>query len=543
MGSDELRMFRKKSSRHVLVIEACMAEDDKRRLFNISNRLRLAGNDLIALMRNSIEQLLRTKRYRKLKALYGRACENNDNALKSHLSAQMNVMQAEYGASWDYCRRAMIPIGKKYGLPSVFALTRAEDIWKGVEKVIYADGKMLRFSKRGELPILRAKQIERIITVKNIAGRLVLSCGGMTFSPIVSDRFEEEEVLAMLSYLLNPDSADENAVNLFNESGTIMDTYRPCYASLKCEEIRGRLRVFIHLTIEGKAKPKFSREGSPRHKYGTGVVGCDIGTQTIAYTSDKECGLTNLAERGNAIATSEREERLLLRKMDRSRRATNPDNYNEDGTVKKGPKKWRCSKNYIKDKQRLKALRRKNSINRHLAIREEVNHMRSLGDVFITEPKNARKLMIRSKDTSVNEKTGKANRKKRFGKSIRNRCPGYFQCQAEMKFTSTGGKYLEVPYDYRASQYDHTNGEYVKRKLSQRLFSLSDGTVVQRDLYSSFLLYNASIDDTGQLILDGMSCTDSFTSINRMHEEEIRRIRRSGKKVLNSGIRVQEGET
>ena len=82
----------------------------------------------------------------------------------------------------------------------------------------------------------------------------------MTFSPIVSDRFEEEEVLAMLSYLLNPDSADENAVNLFNESGTIMDTYRPCYASLKCEEIRGRLRVFIHLTIEGKALPVTNME-------------------------------------------------------------------------------------------------------------------------------------------------------------------------------------------------------------------------------------------------------------------------------------------
>ena len=277
MESGEVKMllkaFRKESSRHVLVIEADMAEDDRRNVFSISNRLRLAGNELIATMRNNIAQLLRTKRYRKLKALYGKAVENSGKALKSHLSAQMKVMLDDHGVSWDYCRRAMIPIGKKYHLPSVFALTRAEDIWKGVEKVIYADGK--------------------IITVKNIAGRLVLSCGGMTFSPIVSDRFEEEEVLAMLSYLLNPDSADENAVNLFNESGTIMDTYRPCYASLKCEEIRGRLRVFIHLTIEGKAKPKFSREGSPRHKYGTGVVGCDIGTQTIAYTSASECGLTN----------------------------------------------------------------------------------------------------------------------------------------------------------------------------------------------------------------------------------------------------------
>ncbi len=55
---------------------------------------------------------------------------------------------------------------------------------------------------------------------------------------------------------------------------------------------------------------------------------------------------------------------------------------------------------------------------------------------------------------------------------------------------------------------------------------------------SSFLLYNASFDDTGELIIDGMSCTNSFTSINRMHEEEMERIRLSGKKVLNSGIRV-----
>ena len=489
-------------------------------------------------MRRNKEQLLRTKRYRKLKVLYGKAGRNNDKALKSHLSAQMKAMQEKHGVSWDYCRRAMIPIGKKYSLSSVFALTRAEDIWKGVEKVLYADGKMLHFSKRGELPILRAKQIERSITIKNIDGRLVLSCSSISFSPIISDRFGEDEVNAVLHYLNHGDEIDAEAVRTFHEKDKILDTYRPCYASLKCEEIRGRLRVFIHLTIEGKAKPKFSMDGSPRHKYGRGVVGCDIGTQTIAYTSDKECGLRNLAERGEAITGSERKERILLRKLDRSRRAMNPDNYNEDGTVKNGPKKWKCSKNYLEDKQRLKKLRRKNSINRHLAIREDVNHMRSLGDVFITEPRNAKRLMTKTKETTINENTGKMNRKKRFGKSIRNRCPGYFQSQAEMKFTLTGGRYIEVPYGYRASQYDHTSGEYVKRKLSQRLFSLSDGTAVQRDLYSSFLLYNASFDDTGELIIDGMRCAKSFTSINRMHEEEIERIRLSGKKVLNSGIRV-----
>ncbi len=530
--------FHKASERHVLVIEACMGEDDKRRVFNNSNRLRLAGNELIALMRKNISQLLRTKKYRKLRKLYGTAMKNEDKVLKSNLSSQLKAMQDEYSVSWDYCWKAMIPIAKKYALPSVFVRTRTEDIWRGIVKVLYEDGKMIHFQKRGNLPILRAKEIVRAITVKNIDGKLVFSCGGITFSPIIKDRFHHDEVDAVLHYLDNSEEIDAKAIKLFKETGCVTDTYHPCYAALKCETIRGKHRVFIHLTIEGKAKPKFNKDGSYRHKYGTGIVGCDIGTQTIAYTSAEGCGLKNLAERGNAISKSERLEKLLMRKLDRSRRKMNPQNFNEDGTVRKGFKKWTISKNYIRERKKLHELHRKNSINRHLAIREDVNHIRSLGDVFITEPANAKKLMLKTKKTTVNEKTGKINRKKRFGKSIRNRCPGYFQSHVKEVFLLTGGKYFEVPYDYRASQYDHTNGEYVKRKLSLRMFSLSDGTIVQRDLYSSFLLYNASFDDTGQLILDGMKCIDSFPAIEKLHDEEIERTRLSGKKVLNSGIRV-----
>ena len=70
----------------------------------------------------------------------------------------------------------------------------------------------------------------------------------------------------------------------------------------------------MHLTIEGKAKPKYDRLGNPRHKFGKGIVGADIGTQTVAYTSDTEVGLKNLAERGNSIQKSERLERLYYRK-------------------------------------------------------------------------------------------------------------------------------------------------------------------------------------------------------------------------------------
>ena len=247
--------FHKASERHVLVIEACMDEDDKRRVFNISNLLRLAGNELTALMRKNISQLLRTKKYRKLRKLYGTAVKNEDKVLKSNLSSQLKAMKDEYSVSWDYCWRAMIPIAKKYALSSVFARTRAEDIWRGVEKVLYGDGKMLHFQKRGDFPILRAKEIARTITVKNLDGKLVFSCGGITFSPIIKDRFHQDEVDAVLHYLENPSAVDEEAVRVFQESGDVTDTYRPCYAALKCEKIRGKLRVFIHLMIEGKAKP------------------------------------------------------------------------------------------------------------------------------------------------------------------------------------------------------------------------------------------------------------------------------------------------
>ena len=40
----------------------------------------------------------------------------------------------------------------------------------------------------------------------------------------------------------------------------------------------------------------------------------------------------------------------------------------------------------------------------------------------------------------------------------------------EEKFKITGGTYIEVPNDYRASQYDHTADDYIKKKLSDRMY-------------------------------------------------------------------------
>ena len=271
--------------------------------------------------------------------------------------------------------------------------------------------------------------------------------------------------------------------------GIITDTYRPCFASLVCKKIRGRLHVYVHITVEGKAISKRRKDSTPRHYYGKGNIGCDIGTQTIAYTSNTEVGLENLAERGNSIQHVERQEALILRAMERSRRAMNPNHYNENSTVKKGHKQWNFSKRYQNLKQRHQELCRIAAENRALAI---VNRSITFG-LWETALSQNRQMQRNYKKEQIQknpvDKNGRMKRKKRFGRSIKNRCPGYLQAKAKQLFESTGGMYVEVPIYIRASQYDHTSDTYIPKKLSQRMYHLTDGTKVQRDWYSSYLLY------------------------------------------------------
>ncbi|WP_027204599.1 hypothetical protein [Butyrivibrio fibrisolvens] len=526
-----LKKFHKLSDRHIIVAETDMPYSDMLKVVALSDKIRKAGNELVGLMRRNHDQLMRTKRYRKLLSLYG---STENMAKRKILADQLNEMQKSYNVTWDCCRKSMIPIGKKYGIDAIFALTKAEDVWRGMEKCLYGSGKTIHFSKFGELPCIRAKQISRGIPISVKDNRLQFKLGKKAFGIQVTDRFQMDEVNAVLSYLNEPEIMDKKAVDTLLEDVYCIDTYRPCYATLVPKMIRGKYRVYLHLTIEGKAKPKYDKYGNPRHKYGKGMIGADIGTQTVAYTSDTEVGLKNLSERGDSIQTSERKERLIYRAMDRSRRATNPQNYNEDGTVKKGRKIWKYSNHYKKMKVRHSELCRINAVNRQLAINEDANHLRSLGEIIVTEPKNAGKLMKRSKETTKNDK-GKFNKKKRFGKSVKNRCPGGFQTTLERKFKATGGTYIEVPNNYRASQYDHTADDYIKKKLSDRLYKLHDGTEVQRDWYSSFLLY--CYEPKTQNI-DKDKCAKTFDAQYNKEKALITWIKAYKIKILNSGINV-----
>lgn len=563
-----LIQFHKITSRHVLVLEADISECNKRELLHMSNIIRIAGNELIAVIKKQYEQLLRTKRYRRLRDMYAKAKKADNKEQVKIIISEMNEMQKSYNLTWEYCQKAMVKINKQYQLNSIFALSKAEDVWRAVEQCLFSDGKTIHFKKYGDYPEIRARQRNRGIVISTDDNSMKFKLGNIVMRPIINkpkhtktrrgngiktieshDIFAEMEIESIIRYLENPDVVDETALYLYNQKGIIMDTYRPCYASVSFKEIRGKIRVFIHITIEGAAKTKFNKDGTRCHQYGKGFIGCDIGPQSIAYTSKEEVGLKNLAERGASITAREQKEARILRKMDRSRRAMNPENYNADGTIRKGKKTWKKSSRYKKLHSQYRNICRIASENRHFAINEEVNHMRALGNVFITEPKNAKKLQKRSKKTERQDKPSvvqksdgteqlvyKHKRKKRHGKSIKNRCPGYFQAQAKAKFERTDGAYIEVPVTYRASQYDHTCNKYIKKALSQRMYELADGTRVQRDWYSSFLMYCIGTDLQS---ISRYKCKRYFDELYVKYLELEQYIINNKITVMNSGIKFK----
>lgn len=81
------------------------------------------------------------------------------------------------------------------------------------------------------------------------------------------------------------------------------------------------------------------------------AVGIDLGIKYLAVTSDGE-----LFDNPKALGKAQKKLRRLQRKLDRQRRANNPNNYNENGTVKKGVAEWHRSKAMLETERQIAKL-------------------------------------------------------------------------------------------------------------------------------------------------------------------------------------------
>lgn len=308
------------------------------------------------------------------------------------------------------------------------------------EKVAFGQAKKVRFKGKNQLDSLEGKTNKTGIRWVNetlVWGNLQLKPYLTTYDPVITHGLKS----------------------------------RVKYVRLVRRRINGRTFYYAQLVCEGKPFHK------PKNQIGQGTVGLDIGPSTIAIVGDKSAKLTLFA---SELKNAEKKICQLQRKMERSRRANNLNNYNPDfvnkkgkpkkGTVKKGSKKWNNSTTYLKTRTS------KANLERELAA-----HRKSLHGKLVNE-------ILALGDTVKLEKLSYKSFQKNYGRSVGKRAPGEFVSHLKRKAESAGANVIEFSTKTtKLSQTCHQCGSVKKKNLSERIHQCDCGILCQRDLYSAFL--------------------------------------------------------
>ena len=384
-------------------------EDILNKRFEIGRQI---YNSLVSVTQRRYKEMMKTKKYRTLlSSLTG------NKKTDKEIWKQINDIRKQYGMS-EYSFHEDVKQMQKH-----FKEKIASSLWKSYDKLFYGNGKKVYYKKYGELNSLEGKSNSSGIRFKDD----MILWNGLEM-PVMIDYDNDYEYQAMQSQI--------------------------CYNRIVRKYVRNKYKYYVQIVFKGNPPVKVDTEtGEIKHYIGEGDVGIDIGTRTVAISSQSDVKIFELADR---VQNIENQKQKLLRKMDRSRRVTNPDHYNEDETIKKQGNKmvvWNKSNHYIKYQNELKELYRKQADIRKYQHECLANYIVSLGNKVYVEKMNFAGLQKRAKNTEKNDK-GRLKRKKRFGKSLANKAPSMLLTIIDRKLGYYGEKLIEInTFEAKASQF------------------------------------------------------------------------------------------
>ncbi len=341
---------------------------------------------------------------------------------KQERQAAFSALREQYGFSeyalHEYAKHARVSWLAEH-LDAVLAQTLASRAYAALNRVCLGEAKRVRFKSH-------TRGLDSIENKRNDTGlRFVLQkpeegCQGYLV-------WKDDQLPALINW--NDPVVKHGLAHTIKYARLI----RRKATSERAEGADGEgYRYYVQLALEGVPYHK------PKHTFGTDTIGADLGPSTIAIVPrEGEARLERFCEE---LASNEKERRRLLRKLDRQRRAANPENYDEKGRPKKRGKQglhWKTSRGYLATRRRKAARERKLAAH----------------------------------------------------KSVGLRAPGMFIEMLKRTVASTGGTLIEVPTrSTKLSQFCHGCGKTVKKPLWQRLHQCSCGIgPIQRDLYAAFL--------------------------------------------------------
>lgn len=257
--------------------------------------------------------------------------------------------------------------------------------------------------------------------------------------------------------------------------------YKIKYVRILWRELKGKRRWYVQLINEGLPYQK------PQNTISDGLIGIDLNVSNIAFVADSKAGLLPFAEK---VPDFSQEIRRYQRKIERSRRINNPNNYHPDFVAKKGRKtiikkgkpikgkqQWNKSQVYLKTALKKRELERKKAAYAKSQNRKIVNEILRHG-------KN-----IKIENVSVK------GWQKRYGKAIGAKSPGFVQSELKRKAEGAGGSFQFFSTRKTALSQTHLNGTRIKKSLSQRVHRDCSGFQMHRDLFSAFLARYVNDED------------------------------------------------
>ncbi len=268
------------------------------------------------------------------------------------------------------------------------------------------------------------------------------------------------------------------------------------YVRIVNRTFNGKDKYFAQLICEGVPIVK------KKNTANTGIVGIDIGPQTIAIVS-KDKNKAKIQVFTDEIQQHKVRKRNLERSIARKIRSGNPACYQEDRWVKK-------DKNWIRKKG--KSMKGKWPKNRSNALKKTIGRLANLARKQAAHRKSQHGHLVNEILQIGNhikaEKLSYKSFQKLYGKSVGLRAPGMFVEHLRRKAENAGGQVEDIStWKTKLSQTCHC-GIVHKKSLSDRWHNCECGVKAQRDLYSDFLACfvkkNVLIADQAQKAWSGM---------------------------------------
>lgn len=262
-------------------------------------------------------------------------------------------------------------------------------------------------------------------------------------------------------------------------------------AGITREVVGHKVRYFALLRVRGVPY----RDPERLWQVGRGAhVGIDPGVSRLAVVSETHSAIIPLADPNQAVARElAAERRRLQRALDRSRRAMNPDCYDEQGRAIKGRRPRRKSKRG----QRLELRLRGHYRRERERAREHARHI-------------ARQVEVLGDRVTI-EKCSLTGWRGQYSKRLATTRPGAALGQIKTNTLTLGGRHQEIQAQQHAFSQHCLCGKKVKKLISERQHTCQACGLgpLDRDLFSALLIRLA-----GQALAQGQIIDISTGELN-----------------------------